>query len=544
MNVSRRHVPVLIIGSGIAGCTAALTLADAGHEVLLINAGAQLADGNSELAQGGIIYRADSAVSESVAALGAQKAEPQNDALALEKDILTAGHNYNYGEAVRFLCNEGPTCVDNVLIERAKVPFDRNTDGSFNLAREGGHSAPRILHCRDYSGRAMMDGLTAQVLAHPRITRLHRRAAIDLLTNHHHAKSSQLRYEVDNRCLGAYVLNEESGEPETILADWTVLATGGVGQVFLHSTNAPGCVGTGVSMAFRAGVALANLEFMQFHPTALYEERTNRRSLITEAMRGEGARLLNHKGQAFMKDYDPRADLAPRDVVSQAMMDEMLHNGAPCLFLDASRVQEDLPTRFPTVFQKCLEAGIDIRHEPIPVVPAAHYFCGGVLADVHGRTSMRGLYAIGECACTGLHGANRLASTSLLEALVWGVSCGKDLALRLNVEDRLPHDLIASIPDWLHEGDERRDDPALVAQDWTTIRNTMWNYVGISRTEARLRRAFEDMRDLVRHIHDFYKHTRISRRLVDLFHGSQTAYVITQAAMRNHTSLGCHHRVD
>lgn len=544
MNVSRRHVPVLIIGSGIAGCTAALTLADAGYEVLLINAGTQLADGNSELAQGGIIYRADPDAHEGGAGLGTQKAKPQNDALALEEDILTAGHSYNYGEAVRFLCNQGPACVDSVLIERAKVPFDRNDDGSFNLTREGGHSAPRILHCRDYSGRAMMDGLTTQVLAHPRITRLHRRAAIDLLTSHHHAKTSQLRYEVDNRCLGAYVLNEESGEPETILADWTVLATGGVGQVFLHSTNAPGCVGTGVSMAFRAGVALANLEFMQFHPTALYEERTTRRSLITEAMRGEGARLLNHKGQAFMKNYDPRADLAPRDVVSQAMMDEMLHNGAPCLFLDVSGVQQDLPTRFPTVFQKCFEAGIDIRREPIPVVPAAHYFCGGVLTDVHGRTSMRGLYAIGECACTGLHGANRLASTSLLEALVWGVSCGKDLALRLNAENGLPQPLIASIPDWLHEGDERRDDPALVAQDWTTIRNTMWNYVGISRTEARLRRAFEDMRDLVRHIHDFYKHTRISRRLVDLFHGSQTAYVITQAAMRNHTSIGCHHRVD
>lgn len=547
MNPNRRHVPVLIIGSGIAGCTAALTLADAGYEVLLINAGAQLADGNSELAQGGIIYRADppaNAAADIGASPNKQKAGLQGDALALEKDIMVAGHNYNYEKAVRFLCSQGPACVDNMLIERSKVPFDRNEDGSFNLTREGGHSAHRILHCRDYSGRAMMDGLTAQVMQHPRITRLHRRAAIDLLTSHHHAKNSQLRYEVDNRCLGAYVLNEESGEPETILADWTVLATGGVGQIFLHSTNAPGCVGTGVSMAFRAGVSLANLEFMQFHPTALYEERSNRRSLITEAMRGEGARLLNHKGQPFMKDYDPRADLAPRDVVSQAMMDEMLHNGAPCLFLDVSGVQQDLPTRFPTVFQKCLEAGIDIRREPIPVVPAAHYFCGGVLTDIRGRTSMRGLYAIGECACTGLHGANRLASTSLLEALVWGVSCGEDLSRRLSSERGLSKNLAASIPDWLHEGDERRDDPALVAQDWANIRNTMWNYVGISRTEARLRRAFEDMRDLVRHIHDFYKHTRISRRLVDLFHGSQTAYVITQAAMRNHTSLGCHHRVD
>ena len=514
MTPTRRHVPILIIGSGVAGCTAALTLADAGCDVLLLNAGDNLADGNSELAQGGIIYRA---------APRPDDPADDDDARALEKDILVAGHNYNYRKAVRWLCQQGPLCVDEVLIKRAGVRFDRNPDGSFNLTREGGHSAPRILHRADYSGRALMDGLTAQVLAHPRITCLHRRAAIDLLTSHHHAKNAQFRYEVDNRCLGAYVLNEESGEPETILADWTVLATGGVGQVFLHSTNAPGCVGTGVSMAFRAGVDLANLEFMQFHPTALYEERSNRRPLITEAMRGEGACLLDEKGRAIML--------------------EMLHSGAPCLFLDVSGVKQDLPTRFPTVFEQCREAGLDIRKEPIPVVPAAHYFCGGVLTDTRGRTSMRGLYAIGECACTGLHGANRLASTSLLEALVWGVSCGKDLARRA-ASGGMPTGLAAAIPDWQHEGDERHDDPALVAQDWANIRNTMWNYVGISRTDARLRRAFEDMRDLVRHIHDFYKRTRISRRLVDLFHGSQTAYVITQAAMRNPVSLGCHHRVD
>ena len=532
MSHTRCHVPVLIIGSGIAGCTAALTLADAGHEVLLISAGEGLGKGNSELAQGGIIYRA---------ATDDREAE----ARALERDILVAGHRYNSRAAVRQLCRQGPDCVDAMLIRRAGIKFDSNADGSFNLTREGGHGANRILHCADYSGRAIMEGLIAQVLAHPRITRLFRRAAIDLLTSRHHDHSTQYRYNITNRCLGAYVLNEESGEPETILADWTVLATGGVGQVFLHSTNAPDCVGAGISMAARAGVTLANLEFMQFHPTALYEERSNRRPLITEAMRGEGAHLLDEKGQPFMLRHDKRGDLAPRDIVAQAMMEEMLHSGSPCLFLDVSDVKQDLPTRFPTVFNQCLEVGIDIRKEPIPVVPAAHYFCGGVLSDGHGRTSMPGLYAIGECACTGLHGANRLASTSLLEGLVWGMACGHDLARQLDRKvGVIPKVQADAIPDWQHEGDEQRDDPALVAQDWANIRSTMWNYVGISRTAPRLRRAFEDMRDLVRHIHDFYKTTRISQRLVDLFHGSQTAYVITQAAMRNPVSLGCHHRVN
>ena len=532
MSSTRRHVTILIIGSGIAGCTAALTLADAGRDVLLINAGPDLDDGNTPLAQGGIIYKAADTPRDA-------------EARALEHDILVAGHRYNNNRAVRFLCRQGPDCVDNMLIERAGVDFDRNEDGTYNLTREGGHGAHRILHKADYSGRALMDGLAAQVKIHPRITCLHNHSAIDLLTTHHHAKNSQYRYSVTNRCLGAYVLNAETGEPETILADWTVLATGGVGQVFLHSTNAPGCVGAGISMAFRAGVELANLEFMQFHPTALYEERSYRRPLITEAMRGEGARLLDDRGEAFMLRHDKRGDLAPRDVVAQAMVEEMLRRGVPCLYLDVSGVKQDLPTRFPTVFNQCLEIGIDIRKEPIPVVPAAHYFCGGILTDTFGRTSMPGLYAIGECACTGLHGANRLASTSLLEAAVWGQSCGQHLArITASGREAIPRALAAAIPDWRHEGNEHHDDPARVAQDWANIRNTLWNYVGISRSKARLRRAFEDMRDLVRHIHDFYKGTRISKPLVDLFHGSQTAYVITQAAMRNKNSIGCHHRVD
>lgn len=533
MGISRRcHVPVLVIGSGLAGCSAALTLADAGQEVLLVSDNDHLGGGNSELAQGGIIYKA---ATEDIA----------DEARHLERDILVAGHNYNCNKAVRTLCEKGPGCVEDVLINRAGVEFDRDPDGSWNLTKEGGHGRRRILHKADYSGAAIMDGMTEKVRGHRNIHILYRHSAIDLLTSHHNLPDSQLRYETANRCLGAYVLDEATGNARTIMADHTVLATGGVGQVFLHSTNSPCCVGAGISMAARAGVAMANLEFMQFHPTSLFSESKVRCPLVTEAMRGEGARLVDDKGRPFMLRHDERGDLAPRDIVAQAMMHEMLMSGAPCLYLDATRIDVDLKERFPTVWEECQEVGIDMSRDPIPVVPAAHYFCGGILVDINGATSMPGLHAIGECSCTGLHGANRLASTSLLEALVWGVSCGHDIADAIkNGRDAIPESVLDFIPDWHHNDTEENDDPALISQDWSSIRNTMWNYVGITRNRVRLRRAFEELRTLVRRIHDFYKLTPLSRRLLDLFHGAQTAYVITQAAMRNKRSIGCHHRID
>ncbi len=529
MSTIRSHTPVLLIGAGLAGCTAALSLASRGIPVTMLTAETSEESANSWLAQGGIIYKAD-----------------DHDAPSLEKDILEAGWHHNNPAAVRHLAVEGPKAVDSLLLDVLHVPFDRCAEqgqkGRLNLTREGGHDKPRIIHAADHTGRTIMEHIYAAVLKEPNIRVLPGYTAIDLLTSHHHTQGMTYRYQLENTCCGAYVFNESTGNVETMLADMTVLATGGVGRVFLHGTNANGAVGAGVAMASRAFVRLEGVEFVQFHPTTFFHLEP-RRFLITEALRGEGGRIINARGERFLFKYDDRGELAPRDIVSQAIMDELLKTGEPCVFLDATQVKHDLEARFPTVLQNCLERGVDIRKEPIPVVPAAHYFCGGILTDLAGRTTLDRLYAIGECACTGLHGANRLASTSLLEALVWGRDAAASIAARFDKDGDLANRLRESIVDWESSGSEHNDDPALIAQDWNYIRTTMWNYVGISRTEARLSRAFEELRDLSRHIHDFYHSTPMSKPLVDLFHGCQTAYVITQAALRNRQKIGCHNRV-
>jgi L-aspartate oxidase len=522
----RSHTPVLVIGAGLAGCITALRLADQGIPVTLLSATHNTQNANSWLAQGGIIHRAPD----------------RDDAGKLERDILTAGHHLNLPEAVRFLSLEGPKAVDELLIDRLGVPFDRQSpDSPWDLTREGGHSSQRILHSADHTGHTIMEHLSRTVRDHPAVTWREGYTAVDLLTSHHHTRGMTYRYQLENRCCGAFVLNETTGVVETMLADITVLATGGAGQVYLHTSNAATATGSGITMAGRAFVRLMNMEFMQFHPTTLFHMEP-KRFLITEALRGEGARLFNAKGEYFMQKRDPRGDLAPRDIVARAIVDELLSSGEPCVFLDLSGVRQNLAERFPTVLRSCLDRGIDIRTEPIPVVPAAHYFCGGILVDLAGRTSLNGLYAVGECSCTGVHGANRLASTSLLEALLWGKSAADDIAARHKAgPDNAA--LLAEIEDWRPSGREHNDDPALIAQDWASIRSTMWNYVGITRTTARLTRAFEDLRDLSRHIHDFYRSTPLSRPIVDLFHGCRTAYLITQAALRNPDDIGCHHRI-
>ncbi len=522
--MARWYSQVLVIGAGIAGCSAALHLAEAGFEVSICVGGSELDGGNSSLAQGGIIYR-----------------PYEEDIPSLVKDTLTAGCHHNSVKAVRTLSQYGPEAVKDILIDKLQVPFDKTPDGKLDFTREGGHAINRIIHCADHTGKTIMESMLRAVKSHPNIQMLKGRTAIDLITTHHQPQRMEFRYQLQNQCLGAYVLNEDNGEVEICLADWTILATGGVGQVYLHTTNRTTATGSGIAMAYRAEVRVENMEYVQFHPTALFHRQSNR-FLISESVRGEGGRLVNSAGEYFMEQYDSRKDLAPRDIVARAIMNEMLKSGSECVYLDVSGVDMDLAERFPTIYRHCKDLDIDITKEPIPVVPVAHYFCGGILTDVHGQTTLERLYAVGECACTGVHGANRLASTSLLEALLWGKNAGADIVNRDTKKHRLGKRLRDSIPDWRAPGNAHNDDPALIALDWSTIRTIMWNYVGITRTRSRLKRAFEDLRALSRRIHDFYRDTPLTKPIVELFHGCQTAYIITQAALRNPNSLGCHYR--
>ena len=338
---TRLKTDVLVLGSGITGCVAALTLAEAGVEVLLITAGQYIDDGNTALAQGGIVYRSES-----------------DSPALLEKDILTAGWHHNYLRAVRYLCRKGPEVVKELLIDKFKVPFELNDPGRHYLTREGGHSRARILFCAYYTGRAIMDALIKAIKSHPQIRVLTNRTAIDLLTSHHHSSRLEFKYHLKKQCVGAYVLNAQTNTVETILADFTVLATGGIGQIYLHTTNTASSIGSGLAMAHRAGARIMNVEFVQFHPTALFH-RSERKFLISEAVRGEGAKLINNQGKPFMSIYDPRGDLAPRDIVTRAIIEEMLKNGEDCVYLDAaSHIKKDLKERFPTIYKNVQKSAL------------------------------------------------------------------------------------------------------------------------------------------------------------------------------------------
>lgn len=515
----RAEFDLLIVGTGISGISAAITAADNGLNVGLLSKETDAFHSNTGWAQGGIVGTG-----------------PEDSPEQLAADIRYAGASMNFEEAIGVLVREGPGLVDAFLAERVAVPFTREADGSLALAREAAHSVRRIYYATDATGAAIQRALLAYLSETKGITLLTGHTAIDLITNTHNSTDVQERYR-RTRVLGVYALDETASRVRTIFARTVVLATGGIGNLFRHTSNPEGATGDGIAMARRIGAEIIDARFVQFHPTILYH-RDSQRFLITEALRGEGARLINHGGDRFMSRYHADGELGPRDEVARAIYREMEREDSEYVLLDATNIDVDLAHRFPSIFEHCRSLGIDIRREPIPVVPAAHYFCGGVKVDLDGHTSIAGLLAAGETACTGLHGANRLASISLLEGLLWGVRCGRNVATDLLDVDRR---LIESIPDWVEPSAPEEFDPVLVRQDLRTIQSTMWNYAGIIRNGKRLMRAMADLDYLSHRIEQFYRSAILTRQIVELRNSVLTASTVVGDALANPGSIGCHY---
>jgi L-aspartate oxidase len=516
---------VLVIGCGIAGATAALRLSeDTQRQITVITRAKEAEESNTFYSQGGIVTRGE-----------------DDSADLLVKDILEAGAGLSLASAARTLAEEGPRLVDEVLLKTAGVPFDRKDGGQLCYGMEAAHSRPRILHVGDATGKAVIQALVAALQERPNVHIVPSATAVDLITFPHHATDSMAVYR-PIACHGAYVYEPYHRAVHRYLAGTTILATGGLGRIYRHTTNPLGSRGDGLAMAYRAGARVINAEYVQFHPTVLAASG-GEGFLITEAVRGEGGKLHTPDGRAFMKEYAPEwQDLAPRDVVARAIHHEMVENDYDHVLLDIHSVLPPgrIKERFPTIYRRCLELGLDITRQPIPVVPAAHYFCGGVWADAWGRTGIPNLYAVGEVACTGVHGANRLASTSLLEGLVWGDRAARDIA------SRAPQPVVdpEAVPHWEEEGLDEEADPALIWRDMRTIQHTMWNYVGLARSGRRLERALHDLIHLKQEIEDFYRRTKLNDALIGLRQAVQAALIVAGAAQHNRRSRGCHYRDD
>lgn len=502
---------VLIIGSGLAGLTLALKVA-ADKQVCLVSKRG-LNDSSSNWAQGGIaaVLTDDDSIEAHI------------------QDTLIAGAGLCDAEVTRLVAKHGRETVEWLIKEG--VPFTREDDDSgYHLTREGGHSHRRIIHAADATGHAVQKTLAEKVRNHPNITLLEDHIAVDLIT------SRKVKIE-GSECLGAYVLDNHSGKVLTIGAQQTVLATGGTGKVYLYTTNPDVSTGDGVAMAWRAGCRVANMEFIQFHPTCLYHPQA-KSFLITEAVRGEGGLLKLPDGTRFMPMHDERAELAPRDVVARAIDFEMKKRGIDCVYLDISHQPADfILSHFPTIYRRCMELGIDITRQPIPVVPAAHYSCGGIMTDHIGRSDLPRLYAIGETACTGLHGANRLASNSLLECLVFGQAAAQDILAQAAKP-------VVKLPDWDESRVTDADEEIIITHNWNELRRFMWNYVGIVRTNKRLMRALHRIHMLRDEVHEFYSNFRISNNLIELRNLLQVAELIVKSAMERHESRGLHYSKD
>ncbi|MBI2311385.1 MAG: L-aspartate oxidase [Betaproteobacteria bacterium] len=497
-----------IIGSGLAGLTLALHLADR-RRVAVITKKALL-DGASSWAQGGI------------AAVLSKDDSPE----AHIRDTLVAGAGLCDEQVTRHVVENGRRAIEWLIAQGVPFTRDAGSDFGYHLTREGGHSVRRVIHAADATGHAVQTTLEAKVKAHPNITVLEHHIAVDLISG------ARIGLE-PGRCYGVYVLDSVSGSVKTLGADSLVLATGGAGKVYLYTTNPDTATGDGIAMGWRAGCRVANMEFIQFHPTCLYHPHA-KSFLISEAVRGEGGILKLPDGTRFMHWHDERAELAPRDVVARAIDFEMKKRGLDCVYLDIShKPAEFLQGHFPTIHARCLELGIDITRQPIPVVPAAHYTCGGIVTDTCGRTDMRNLYAVGETAHTGLHGANRLASNSLLECLVFGQAAAEDI---------LRHSPGAAVP--LPQWDESRvsdaDEEIVISHNWDELRRFMWDYVGIVRTSKRLERASHRIRLLTEEIGEYYANFRVTNDLLELRNLVLTADLIVRSAMLRNESRGLH----
>jgi L-aspartate oxidase len=506
-----RQYDVLIIGSGLAGLTLALKVAE--YKKVCLVSKRSINDSASNWAQGGIaaVLTDDDSIEAHI------------------HDTLIAGAGLCDAEVTRLVVERGRETVEWLVAEG--VPFTREEDDSgFHLTREGGHSHRRIIHAADATGHAVQETLAVRVKQHPNIDVLEDHIAVDLIT------ARKVGIE-GGECLGAYVLDNTSGRVLTIGAQQTVLATGGTGKVYLYTTNPDVATGDGIAMAWRAGCRVANMEFIQFHPTCLYHPQA-KSFLITEAVRGEGGILKLPDGTRFMPEHDERAELAPRDIVARAIDFEMKKRGIDCVYLDISHQPADFVlSHFPTIYRRCMELGIDITKQPIPVVPAAHYSCGGIMTDHAGRADLPGLYAIGETACTGLHGANRLASNSLLECLVFGQAAAEDILAQ-------PPKPLPELPYWDESRVTDADEEIIITHNWNELRRFMWNYVGIVRTNKRLARALHRIHMLRDEVHEFYSNFRISNNLIELRNLLQVAELIVKSAMERHESRGLHYSKD
>ncbi len=506
----------LVIGSGISGCVYAHQAAKNGLHTLLLSCG-EMAEANSDLAQGGIVY------------------EPHLNMPDLLEDVQMATAHMCNNKAVEELSKAGCKAIEEIFLNDLSVPFDRDEKHHLRFTREGAHRKNRIIYSKDTTGHAMLQSIAQAVRNNPKISIWEHASAIDLLTLSHSSVDLMDRY-YPLTVFGAYVLDNKTGEVVAVTAKKTILATGGVGQLYLHTTNSAHAYGHGIAMAYRVGARVMNMEYVQFHPTVFAKGKS---FLLSEALRGEGAILRNCKGEAFMEKYHPLKDLAPRDIVARAIEEERLETSHECVYLDiTANPAAETKERFPAIYKKCLEEGFDITKVPVPVVPAAHYFCGGIYATPSGRTNILHLNAIGETACTGYHGANRLASTSLLEAVAMGYLCAQQDAQ--DIQTQTFH--IPTPKEWIIPSEE--PDEGLIKQDLATLRSTMWNYVGLIRSQKRLARAEKILRHLHNEIDVFYKGTALCQELLDLRNGVRTALLIIYAALRNKHSIGCHYLSD